>query len=390
MVPVLKPLGWEPIDAAVRIVLDPRESIELADEDGSVAALLTLLAEGRHDIDGLYRALNAGFPAVSREDVLDAIEALDELRLLEDRDQAGDLTEAERLRHFSNLAFLRTFSNLAASAETMVRQVRDSHVLVLGVGGLGSNVLQNLCGLGVGQLTLVDRDDVEPRNFARQFLYRAQDIGRAKIERAADWVREFDPQIKVRTIRADFADAAAVAEVVDSTRPDAVCAAVDYPAQIDEWVNAACVRAGVPYVRGGMFVTEAVIWSVHPGRSACLACPTDSDDSSARVANFLLHQQGVARINRGAGPVATLLGSLVSFELLRYLTGFTAPRYAGATVVIDLAGDCDLSITARSRRPDCPVCGTELPVPEPEAVGAAAARGEAISDQALYRPMERR
>ncbi len=375
MIPVLKPLGWEPIDAAVRLVLDPRESIELADEDGSVAALLTLLAEGRHTVDGLYRALNAGFPAVTREDVLDAIEALDQLRLLEDRGQTGALTEAERLRHFSNLAFFRTFSNLEASAETMVRRVRDSHVLVLGVGGLGSNVLQNLCGLGVGRLTLVDRDDVEQRNFARQFVYRAQDIGRPKIERAADWVREFDPQITVQIIRADFTDAAGVAEVVNSTRPDAVCAAVDDPIRIDEWVNAACVGAAVPYVRGGMFVTEGVIWSVHPGHSACLACPTDSDDRSGRIANSLLHQQGVARINRGAGPVATLLGSLVSFELLRYLTGFTAPQYAGATAVIDLAGDCDLTITARSRRPDCLVCGSEQPVPEPEAVGALAAGG---------------
>ncbi|HEX8305606.1 MAG TPA: ThiF family adenylyltransferase [Jatrophihabitans sp.] len=371
MIPVLKPLGWESIESGVRIVLDPRESIELADEDGSIAALLTLLTEGRHDAAGLYHALNPAFPAVSREDVLDAIGALDELRLIEDRDRTGDLTEDERLRHFSNLAFLRTFSTLEASAETMVRRLRDSHVLMLGVGGLGSNVLQNLCGLGVGQLTLVDRDDVEPRNFARQFVYRAQDIGRPKIERAADWVREFDPQIKVRTIRADFTDAASVAEVVDSTRPDAVCAGVDSPAEIDQWVNAACVRAGVPFVRGGMMVTEGVIWSVQPGQSACLACPTDSDDSSGRVANSLLHQQGVARINRGAGPVATLLGSLVSFELLRYLTGFTAPRYAGASVVIDLAGDCDLTITARSRRPDCPVCGSELPAPEPEAVAAA-------------------
>jgi molybdopterin/thiamine biosynthesis adenylyltransferase len=371
----LKPLGWQRIESGIRIVLDPKESVELADEDGSVAALLTLLAEGRHDVDGLFHALNPAFPAVSREDVLDAIEALDELRLLEDRDQTGDLTEAERLRHFSNLAFLRTFSTLDASAETMVRQLRDAHVLILGVGGLGSNVLQNLCGLGVGRLTLVDRDDVEPRNFARQFVYRAQDIGRPKIERAAEWVREFDPQIRVRTIRADFAGAAEVAEVLDSTRPDAVCAAVDDPAEIDQWVNAACVRAGVPFVRGGMTVTEGVIWSVNPGHSACFACPTDPDDSSGRVTNSVLHRQGVARMNRGAGPVATLLGSLVSFEILRYLTGFTAPRYAGATTVIDLAGDCGLTITARPRQPDCPVCGSELPAAQPEAVMAVAVGG---------------
>lgn len=373
MIPVLKPLGWEPVEAGVRVVLDPRESIELADEDGSIAALLTLLAEGRRDCEGLFHALSPAFPAVSREDVRDAIEALDELRLLEDSDQTADLTEDERLRHFSNLAFLRTFSTLEASAETMVRRVRDSHVLVLGVGGLGSNVLQNLCGLGVGRLTLVDRDDVEQRNFARQFVYRAQDIGRSKVERAADWVREFDPRIEVRTIRADFAGPADVAEVLASTRPDAVSAGMDDPIGIDEWVNAACVRAGVPYVRGGMTVTEGVLWSMHPGHSACYACVGDPADSSDRRVNAALHRQGVARINRGAGPVATLLGSLVSFEILRFLTGFTAPRYAGATAVVDLAGDCSLTVTTHARQPDCSVCGSESPAPQPEAVLAIAA-----------------
>lgn len=375
MTPVLKPLGWEPVESGVRIVLDPRESIELADEDGSVAALLTLLAEGRRDVDGLHAALNPTFPAVSRDDVLEAVQALDELHLLEDNDQTGDLSERERLRHFSNLAFLRTFSNLDASAETMVRQLRDSHVLVLGVGGLGSNVMQNLCGLGVGRLTLVDRDEVEPRNFARQFVYREQDIGRSKVERAADWVREFDPQIEVRTIRTSLTGPADISEVLASTRPDAVCAAVDDPIGIDEWVNFACVRAGVPYVRGGMTVTEGVLWSVHPGHSACYACVGTESDSSTRKVNAALHRQGAARANRGVGPVATLLGSLVSFEILRFLTGFTTPRYAGATVAVDLAGDCSLDITAHSRRPDCSVCGSELPALESDAVPAVAARG---------------
>jgi hypothetical protein len=95
--------------------------------------------------------------------------------------------------------------------------------------------------------------------------------------------------------------------------------------------------------------------------------------TAARRVNSALHQQAVARTNRGAGPVATLLGSLVSFEILRFLTGFTAPQYAGGTAVLDLAGDCGMTVTTRSRQPDCSVCGLELPAPEPEMVSASAA-----------------
>jgi molybdopterin/thiamine biosynthesis adenylyltransferase len=264
---------------------------------------------------------------------------LDSLRLLEDTDRMDGLTEAQRLRHFSNLAFFRTFSSLDTSAEDMVRRLRSSHVLLLGVGGLGSNVLQNLCGLGVGRLTLVDRDVVEEKNFARQFVYRSCDIGRVKVERAAEWVREFDPAIEVAAIQAEFTSADDVAKLVDSVAADAVSAGVDYPAEIDLWVNAACVAASVPFCRAGMSVTESMTWSVDPGRSACLACYPDMPG------------------DRGVGPVATHLGSLVAFELTRFLTGFTPPAYAGAMALFDLTSGCAQTVVRADRNSRCLVCG---------------------------------
>ena len=154
------------------------------------------------------------------------------------------MTAEERERHFSNLAFFQTFADLRTDAQDILARLRDSHVLLLGVGGLGSNVLQNLAGLGVGRLTLVDRYRVDPRNFARQFVYRARDVGRSKVDRAAEWVAEFDPSIKVDTVETDVAGAADVADLLGSVRPDAVSSGADSPREVDLWVNEACVRAG--------------------------------------------------------------------------------------------------------------------------------------------------
>ena len=177
MRPRLKQVGWQRTPGGVEVVLDPRESVELGDPEGAVARLLDLLAQGGRTLTGLADALRSTHPAVSDDEVAAAVEALDGLRLLEDEMRTGGMVDEYHLRHFSNLAFFRTFSSLACSAQDMVARLRESHVLILGVGGLGSNVLQNLCGLGVGRLTLVDFDVVEPRNFARQFVYRAADIG---------------------------------------------------------------------------------------------------------------------------------------------------------------------------------------------------------------------
>src|SRR5688572_21254079 len=73
----------------------------------------------------------------------------------------------------------------------------SARALIVGCGGLGSPVIQYLASAGVGQLTLVDDDVVELSNLNRQTLHRAQDVGRPKAERAAEWVAQLDPASRV-------------------------------------------------------------------------------------------------------------------------------------------------------------------------------------------------
>jgi molybdopterin/thiamine biosynthesis adenylyltransferase len=213
----------------------------------------------------------------------------------------------------------------------------------------------------VGRLTLLDRDAVEPRNFARQYLYRWSDIGASKVAVAADWVRAFDPAVKVEAVEAEIDGADAVAELLDRFAPDAVMSGVDSPNGIDAWVNSACVSRWTPYVRGGMWVTQGLIRSVDPGVSACLDCPPDAAGNDQlqvqeRAAIALFGEK--PRTNRGIGPVAGLLGSLCAFEVLRYLTRFEPPAYAGRPLSIDFAGGCAMRQADQWQRdPSCPTCG---------------------------------
>jgi molybdopterin/thiamine biosynthesis adenylyltransferase len=247
-------------------------------------------------------------------------------------------------------------------------------VLVLGTGGLNSTVVPHLAGLGVGRLTLLDHDVVQSRNFARQYLYRHADIGTPKVERAAEWVRRFDPSIDVGTVSGRVDNPHTIAELLDLYRPDAVVAGIDSPDQVDAWVNQACVPAGVPFVRGGMWVTQGVVWSVDPGRSACVNCRSTEEDPvepvagtadlDAELATVRLHATR-PRTNRGIGPVAGLLGSLAAFEILRYLTRFEPPAYAGRPMMIDFAAGCAMHHTSWSRDPHCTVCAAAPGDPRP-------------------------
>jgi molybdopterin/thiamine biosynthesis adenylyltransferase len=366
--PQLKGVVWERVGGELRVVYDRREQLLVSDPDGRVEALFDLLLAGGRTVEELASVLSRGFGPVPVSDVREVLAELDACGLIEDGRRLGTLAPDEAERHFSNLAFFESFASLDRSREDFHHALRAAHVLVLGTGGLNSNVIPHLCGLGVGRLTLLDRDAVEPRNFARQYLYRWADIGARKVARAAGWVRGFDPSIEVEQIDTDIESPDQLGELLDQYRPDVVASGIDHPGGVDTWVNAACVPRGVPFVRGGMWVTEGTVYSIDPGASACLACPlaaadrdgaamrgADAEETTVR-AGLLLHATK-PRTNRGIGPVAGLLGALAAFELLRYLTRFEPPAYAANPLHIDFADGCAMSQRAWAAAPECAVCG---------------------------------
>jgi molybdopterin/thiamine biosynthesis adenylyltransferase len=363
--PRLKGVVWERVDDELRVVYDRREQLLIADANGMGEALLELLRDGKRTVEELASTLSAAVPEpVPVEDVRAAVALLDEYGLVEDGVRLGLLSEAEGERHFSNLAFFESFASLRRSREDFQQSLRDAHVLVLGTGGLNSNVIPHLCGLGVGRMTLLDQDAVEPRNFARQYLYRWSEIGTRKVHRAAEWVRAFDPSIRVEAIDVGIDGPERLGELLDDLRPDVVASGIDHPADVDTWVNAACVPRGVSFVRGGMWTTDGLVFSVDAGRSGCLKCgaapiPGDSepDDDTRTVRAGLRLYAARPRTNRGIGPVAGLLGALVAFEVMRYLTAFERPAYAANAVIVDFAAGCATRYQSWPRDPACPLCG---------------------------------
>lgn len=351
----LKDCSFERCGDALIVVCDPSKQVELGDPEGHAEALLGALAVRPQTLTELRRTLAGCGVEVDPGELRDAVRMLDSLRLLEDAD---DRAGAPGGRYFANRVFFDLFASLDTGTREYQRRLDAAHVLQLGTGGLGSNVVQCLSGLGVGRLTLLDHDIVEPRNFARQYLYRQADIGDSKVRRAANWVRDFDPHIEIAAVERRVTSAADLDDLLGGV--DLVVSGIDQPDGIDGWVNEACVRAGVPWIRGGMLGTQLVYYSVDPGRSPCLACwQADLDrevavPGAASVAIRLGETR--PRINRGIGPAAALIGSLVGFEALRYLTRYEEPYAAGARVYLETSDGCRQWREPWPADPDCALC----------------------------------
>src|SRR6267142_3776692 len=81
-------------------------------------------------------------------------------------------------------------------------KIRAAHVLVIGAGALGNEILKNMALLGFANIVIVDLDTIEASNLSRSILYRASDIGRRKADVAADAVRNIFPEAQVHPITA--------------------------------------------------------------------------------------------------------------------------------------------------------------------------------------------
>ena len=202
------------------------------------------------------------------------------------------------------------------------QKVSRARIMVVGCGALGNEVIKNLALLGVEHLLLVDFDRVEPSNLSRSILFSRQDAlqARLKVDAPKEAVQRINPAAEVRTICADVAFDVGLGEF---RACDVVVGCVD-----SRWarycINRQCMRAGVPWVDGGITLTEGTARVFAPGRN-CYACNLGEEGLSE-----LRRRQpcsGTIRRAEASGSVpttsitASVIGAVQAQEALKIVCG---------------------------------------------------------------------
>lgn len=107
-----------------------------------------------------------------------------------------------------------------------IERLRRAHVLVVGLGGVGAYAAEMLCRAGVGQLTLVDADTVQPSNINRQLPALHSTLGQTKAEVLAARFRDINPDIQLKVLPVYLKDEA-IPALLDSARFDFIVDAID-------------------------------------------------------------------------------------------------------------------------------------------------------------------
>ncbi|MBT2468529.1 ThiF family adenylyltransferase [Streptomyces sp. ISL-66] len=349
------------------------EVTEIADPTGAIRRLLALL-DGTRTTDEVHKELSADFPEVTRQDVDEALAQFDEARfLLDDQQTADGVLEAHELKRWErNINFFGSFARMDDNKYDLQRRLRDCRVTLLGLGGLGSHILLDMAAMGVGHVRAVEFDRVELSNLNRQILYREEDIGKEKLHLAVERVKQFNPHIDIEPVDLRISSVEDVARVLEGS--DVCISVADRPKmEIANWVNEACVRAGVPLITGGLETQRAVYYTMLPGTTGCIECWRRQTFASDEVSGQLLQEKRDRQIggdNAAFCPLVTMTTGFLIGELTRIVTAIAPPVAAGRLMELRFA-DYAMGESERwERQSDCPVCG---PTAGPTAADASPA-----------------
>ncbi|MEN3166140.1 HesA/MoeB/ThiF family protein [Gluconobacter sp. OJB] len=188
-------------------------------------------------------------------------------------------------------------------------QLRQAAVLVIGAGGLGAPLLQQLAASGVGHIGIMDHDRLELSNLQRQVLYGTDDIGLFKVEAAARLLKALNPLIKISPYAVR-----ATETTLDDLVPhyDLVCDGTDnFPTRLT--VSDACVRHGRSLVSGAVqgFSGQLAVFRPQKG-GPCYRClfPEAEQTEAPDCGMF-----GVL------GAATGVMGSLMAVEVMREIIG---------------------------------------------------------------------
>ncbi|MDE0190229.1 MAG: molybdopterin-synthase adenylyltransferase MoeB [Gammaproteobacteria bacterium] len=218
----------------------------------------------------------------------------------------------------------------------------EAHVLVVGLGGLGSPSALYLAAAGVGSLTLVDHDIVDVSNLQRQIIHDQACVGLPKVDSAAARIASLNPDTRVETVAARL----------DGPELDAVVADADVVLDgTDNFVaryaiNAACIRNKTPLVSGAAIRLEGQITVIDPRRddAPCYRCLYgDAGDEALNCA-----ENGVA------APLVGIVGSVQAMEAMKLIAG-VGETLTGYVLHLD-AKRMEWRKLKLTKDPDCRTC----------------------------------
>jgi adenylyltransferase/sulfurtransferase len=223
------------------------------------------------------------------------------------------------------------------------KKLKAASVLLVGAGGLGSPLALYLAAAGIGKLGLVDFDVVDQSNLQRQILHATHDVGRHKLQSAADRIRSINPNVEVESYETRLTSANAL-EIL--RRYDVVVDGTDnFPTRY--LINDACVLLNKPNVYGSIFRFEGQASVLCAKQGPCYRCLYPEPPPPGLVPSCA--EGGVL------GVLPGIIGTIQATETIKLILDI-GDSLIGRLLLLDALQMRFRELKLR-KNPECPLCG---------------------------------
>jgi molybdopterin-synthase adenylyltransferase len=225
-----------------------------------------------------------------------------------------------------------------------MEKLRSAKICVVGVGGIGNPIVTQLAAMGVGKLKIVDRDVVEISNLHRQHLYNEADIGKVKVEVAAERLKKINHHVQIEAVPLSITKYTAESIVKEM---DIIIDALD-TVDARYALNDACIKYNIPFIYAGALGMLGSVCTILPNKSACLRCmfPALAEEDMPTCSTEGVHPS-----------ILYLVAGIQVSEAVKIVTG-QQPTLVNKLLYIDL-NELSFDKIEMSRHEICPSCGSK-------------------------------
>ncbi len=231
------------------------------------------------------------------------------------------------------------------------KKLLAAKVLIIGAGGLGAPAAMYLAAAGVGTIGIADCDCVELSNLQRQIIHSTDDVGKTKVQSAAETIKALNPDVRVITYH-EYVSSRNIAGMI-ADYDIIIDGADNFPTKF--LINDACVLGGKPFIHAGILRFEGQLMTYVPGKGPCYRCIFEAPPPKDAVPSC--REAGVI------GAMAGIIGSMQALEAVKFITG-QGELLTGSMLVFDGMKMEWRKVRLPKRNHACPICGDKPSITE--------------------------
>ena len=319
------------------------------------------LVQSEHETDVIYDEIVKKYPEFQKLEFLETIEELrNEGILAYETSDSYDFSDHEIDRYKRQVDFFGDLNPHIINSWEFQKKLKESAVLIIGVGGLGSWIAQLLTMMGIGKLVICDFDFVEEHNLTRQTLYDVNDIGSSKIDALGKKLFLINNNVLIEKIDKKIKNKDDIYDLTNQIKSvDVVINCADFPDinTTSNWISELCMKYNKKHIIGGGYNghTGLIGPSIISYKSACWKCfdkkylkNVDSSDLEVMI-----------NTRKSAGAVSILssiVASIQTWECVKLITGIGDVQTLNRKGFFDI-NTFEIEWEEIDRLDNCELCG---------------------------------